>query len=137
MGAGWPLFNGSRAPGPSAGLDGQAKLGESPAPTRARWRSGYAEDCKSLHAGSIPARASTLTGRWQSEVTEKAPPKRTLRQVRLLLWLLVGLTVIATAALWLIPQEQTKAPEAAAGPVKASFGGPFTLVGGDGKPFSS
>ena len=25
----------------------------------ARWRSGYAEDCKSLHAGSIPARAST------------------------------------------------------------------------------
>src|SRR5437868_14088473 len=61
MGAGWPLFNGSRAPGPSAGLDGQAKLGESPAPTRARWRSGYAEDCKSLHAGSIPARASKLS----------------------------------------------------------------------------
>ena len=25
----------------------------------ARWRSGDAEDCKSLHAGSIPARAST------------------------------------------------------------------------------
>jgi hypothetical protein len=24
----------------------------------ARWRSGDAEDCKSLHAGSIPARAS-------------------------------------------------------------------------------
>ncbi|MFL6764606.1 MAG: SCO family protein [Sphingomicrobium sp.] len=69
-------------------------------------------------------------------MTEKAPPKRTLRQVRLLLWLLVGLTVIATAALWLIPEEQTKAPEAA-GPVEASFGGPFTLVGGDGKSFSS
>src|SRR5687768_14711407 len=28
----------------------------------ARWRSGYAEDCKSLHAGSIPARASTASG---------------------------------------------------------------------------
>ena len=28
-------------------------------PSAARWRSGYAEDCKSLHAGSIPARAST------------------------------------------------------------------------------
>ena len=28
------------------------------APLPARWRSGYAEDCKSLHAGSIPARAS-------------------------------------------------------------------------------
>jgi hypothetical protein len=24
----------------------------------ARWQSGYAEDCKSLHVGSIPARAS-------------------------------------------------------------------------------
>ena len=27
----------------------------------ARWRSGYAEDCKSLYAGSIPARASIPT----------------------------------------------------------------------------
>ena len=27
----------------------------------ARWRSGYAEDCKSLHAGSIPARASIIS----------------------------------------------------------------------------
>jgi hypothetical protein len=26
----------------------------------ARWRSGDAEDCKSLHAGSIPARASKI-----------------------------------------------------------------------------
>ena len=26
----------------------------------ARWRSGYVEDCKSSHAGSIPARASNL-----------------------------------------------------------------------------
>jgi len=36
----------------------------------------------------------------------------------------------------LIPRKQTQ-PSATAGPVKASFGGPFTLVGGDGKPFSS
>ncbi len=27
-------------------------------PAKARWESGYPEDCKSLHAGSIPARAS-------------------------------------------------------------------------------
>ena len=27
----------------------------------ARWRSGHAEDCKSLHAGSIPARASKIS----------------------------------------------------------------------------
>lgn len=26
----------------------------------ARWQNGYAEDCKSLYAGSIPARASIL-----------------------------------------------------------------------------
>ena len=31
-----------------------------PCHTEARWRSGYAEDCKSLHAGSIPARASKI-----------------------------------------------------------------------------
>jgi hypothetical protein len=28
-------------------------------PFRATWRSGYAADCKSVHAGSIPAVAST------------------------------------------------------------------------------
>lgn len=27
----------------------------------ARWRSGYAEDCKSLHPGSIPGRASRFS----------------------------------------------------------------------------
>ncbi|MFL6758854.1 SCO family protein [Sphingomonas sp.] len=70
-------------------------------------------------------------------MTEQAPPKHNLKRVRLLLWLLVGLAVIATAALWLIPREQAPAPEAAAGPVKASLGGPFTLVGSDGRPFSS
>ncbi len=38
-------------------VDGAQKTSEIRAV--ARWRSGYAEDCKSLHAGSIPARAST------------------------------------------------------------------------------
>jgi protein SCO1 len=70
-------------------------------------------------------------------VTETTPPKSKLKQVRLLAWLLVALAVIGIAALWLIPYEQTKAPEATAGPIKASFGGPFTLIGGNGKPFSS
>jgi len=71
-------------------------------------------------------------------LTEKAPPKSTLKQVRLLLWLLVGLAVVGTAALLLIPRAQTPSePQASAGPVKTSFGGPFTLTGGDGKPFSS
>jgi protein SCO1/2 len=60
-----------------------------------------------------------------------------LKQVRLLLWLLVAFAAIGAAALYFVPQEQTHAPEATAGPVKASFGGPFTLVGGDGKSISS
>ena len=56
--------------------------------------------------------------------------------MRLLLWVIVALAVIGTAALFLIPRART-APEATSGPVKASFGGRFTLVGADGKPFSS
>jgi protein SCO1/2 len=70
-------------------------------------------------------------------MTEEIPPQSKLKQVRLLLWLLVGLAVAGIAALALIPREQTQAPQATAGPVKASFGGPFTLSGADGKPFSS
>jgi len=70
-------------------------------------------------------------------VTEKAPPKSRLKQIRLLLWLLIALAVIGVAALYLIPQVRTEAPRATSGPVKSSFGGPFTLIGGDGKPFSS
>ena len=53
-----------------------------------------------------------------------------------MLWGIVALALLGAAALFLIPREQT-APEATAGPVKASFGGPFTLVGADGKAFSS
>ncbi len=34
----------------------------------ARWQSGYAEDCKSLYVGSIPARASILGADKQSAV---------------------------------------------------------------------
>jgi protein SCO1/2 len=69
-------------------------------------------------------------------VTEKAPPRKTLKQVRLLLWALVALSLLGFAAMWIITQERSE-PKATTGPVKASFGGPFTLVGSDGKPFSS
>jgi protein SCO1/2 len=54
-----------------------------------------------------------------------------------MLWALVALAAIGAAALFLVPREQTHEREASAGPVKTSFGGPFTLVGGNGKPFSS
>ena len=69
-------------------------------------------------------------------MTEKAPPKSRLTQVRLMLWGIVALALLGAAALFLLPRQQT-APEATAGPVKASFGGPFTLVGADGQAFSS
>jgi protein SCO1/2 len=68
-------------------------------------------------------------------LTEKAPPKSRLKQVRLLLWLLVALAIAGTAALWLIPAEQARTPKVET--VASSFGGPFTLVGGDGRSFSS
>ena len=41
---------------------GQAGI---PAGREASWRSGYAEDCKSLHPGSIPGEASNkIKGLW-------------------------------------------------------------------------
>lgn len=52
-----------------------------------------------------------------------------------MLWLLIALTIIGTAALFLVPRE--RAGREAPGTVTGSFGGPFTLVGADGKPFSS
>lgn len=69
-------------------------------------------------------------------MSETAPPSSKLRQVRLLLWLLVALAIAGTAALLLL--RSGRAPEqsgAQAG--QSSFGGPFTLTGGDGRPFSS
>ena len=53
-----------------------------------------------------------------------------------MLWLLVTLALVGTIALYLVPRAQTP-PEATTGPVKTTFGGAFTLVGADGKPFSS
>ncbi len=32
------------------------------APSKARWQSGYAADCNSVYAGSIPTRASNFPG---------------------------------------------------------------------------
>lgn len=57
--------------------------------------------------------------------------------MRLLLWLLVALAVAGLSVLLLFPRGQTQPTQAMAGPVKARLGAPFTLVGADGKPFSS
>jgi protein SCO1 len=69
-------------------------------------------------------------------MTEAKPPQSNLRRVRLLLWLLIALAIVGTGALVVVPRLSTydnKAPEAAA----STFGGPFTLIGSDGQPFSS
>lgn len=69
-------------------------------------------------------------------MSEDAPPfKAGLKQVRILLWVLVALAIVGTAALLLVRRGPGPPPETAA--TNAGFGGPFTLVGSDGKPFSS
>jgi len=69
-------------------------------------------------------------------VTETVPPQSRLRRFRLLLWLLVALALAGTAALILFHRESAQ-PAQADAPAQSSFGGPFTLVGSDGKPFAS
>jgi protein SCO1/2 len=66
------------------------------------------------------------------------PPRRNLKQVRILLWALVALAAAGTAAILLYPRGQAS-PLAAQEIVstRADFGGAFTLIGADGKPFSS
>jgi protein SCO1/2 len=66
------------------------------------------------------------------------PARPKLKLVRLLAWLLVAVALIGIAALALVSRWHAPPPQATtSGSVKASFGGPFTLLGGDGKPFSS
>jgi protein SCO1/2 len=83
-----------------------------------------------------PIRRALASGQGKARVTEDSAAKPKLRQVRLLLWLLVALTVAGTAALYAVTRMKTGTHESAAA-AKSSFGGPFTLVGADGKPFSS
>jgi len=63
------------------------------------------------------------------------PPRRNLKQIRILLWCLVLLAAAGSAFLLLYPRASVKPVQTTS--VQATLGGPFTLVGGDGKPFSS
>lgn len=69
-------------------------------------------------------------------MTDKAPPRSTLKQVRLLLWVLIAFSIVGAAALVFV-QRVAVHPGSASMPAQSAFGGPFTLVGSDGKPFSS
>jgi protein SCO1/2 len=58
-----------------------------------------------------------------------------MSQVRIILWALVAVALVAFAFLSFRP---TRTPSPQSQPmVMSSIGGPFTLVGSDGKPFSS
>ena len=70
-------------------------------------------------------------------MTEERPPRSKLRQVRLLVWLIVALAIAGMAALLLVQRVTVHPPQATTANAPSSFGGPFTLVGADGKPFSS
>ena len=69
-------------------------------------------------------------------MTDKTPPRSTLKEVRLLLWALIALAIVGTAALVLIERVKVH-PNQAAAPAQSDFGGQFTLIGSDGKPFPS
>lgn len=57
-----------------------------------------------------------------------------VRRIRLFIWILVALALVGFGLLLL---NRRAVPEPALNITGASFGGPFTLVGADGKPFSS
>jgi protein SCO1/2 len=58
-----------------------------------------------------------------------------VRKLRVVLWVVVGIAVIGFAML-LVNQRRTETPSSEQITL-TSFGGPFTLTGADGKPFSS
>ncbi len=58
-----------------------------------------------------------------------------LRRIRIGLWLLVGLAALAGLAIALMPRSADV--PIAGGQSMAEIGGPFTLTGSDGRPFSS
>ena len=65
-------------------------------------------------------------------MTEAAPSRSKLKLARMLAWLLVAMAAAGIAALFVVERVTVHPPQA-----QSSFGGPFTLVGADGKPFSS
>ena len=57
-----------------------------------------------------------------------------MKRIRILLWLLVGLSLLAFGALLLWPRPDEQPTRTVS---TVDFGGPFTLTGADGKPFAS
>jgi protein SCO1/2 len=70
-------------------------------------------------------------------MTDPASPPSNLKRVRILLWALVAAAVAVAAFLWLSPKASEDTPTVTTSGASATLGGPFTLVGDDGQPFSS
>ena len=68
---------------------------------------------------------------------DSSNPRTRLGRVRLLLWLLVAIVLAAIAAMFFMHRTPVNGPQAEPPSVQSSFGGPFTIVGADGKPFPS
>ena len=68
-------------------------------------------------------------------MTDSLPSAPNFKRVRILLWVIVAFAIVGVGALMLIRGSSPSKPNAS--PAQSSFGGPFTLVGSDGKPFSS
>jgi protein SCO1 len=67
---------------------------------------------------------------------ETAPSLPRLKKIRLLLWLIIAVAVAVVVAL-MIFRGEPEHPSQVVTTTQASFGGPFTLTSGDGRPFSS
>lgn len=70
-------------------------------------------------------------------MNDDRPAQSRLRQIRLLLWSLIAVALVAIAGVYLVVSARSHVPEASKAPARSAFGGPFTLVAADGKPFSS
>src|SRR5436190_14102020 len=71
-------------------------------------------------------------------MVDQSPPQNRLKEVRILLWALVAVAVVGSTALLFYPKMTGSSVEQSTpSGSRSTFGGPFTLVGGDGKPFSS
>ena len=67
-------------------------------------------------------------------MTDNVPPAPNLKRMRVLLWVIVAFAVVGAAVMFL---RTPSSPSATSAPQQSSFGGPFTLVDANGKPFSS
>ena len=67
--------------------------------------------------------------------TDTKPQRTALQRIRLAIWLLAGLAAIGFAALLFLTNRGPQQSQPAA--LNFTMGGPFTLTGADGKPFSS